>query len=45
MTHLSSRTALRVSAQVIQIDRLDHRALDPRLGVTDARSSSPAARP
>ena len=37
VTHLSSRTALRVSAQVIQIDRLDHRALDPRLGVTDAR--------
>ena len=37
MTHLSSRTALRVSAQVIQVDRLDHRALDPRLGVTDAQ--------
>ena len=37
VTHLSSRTALRVSAQVIQIDRLDHRALDPRLGVTDAQ--------
>ena len=36
VTHLSSRTALRVSAQVIQVDRLDHRALDPRLGVTDA---------
>ena len=37
VTHLSSRTALRVSAQVIQIDRLDHRALDPRLGVTGAQ--------
>ena len=37
VTHLSSRTALRVSAQVIEIDRLDHRALDPRLGVTDAQ--------
>jgi hypothetical protein len=35
VTHLSSRTALRVSAQVIQVDRLDHNALDPRLGVTD----------
>jgi hypothetical protein len=37
VTHLSSRTALRVSAQVIQLDRLDHHALDPRLGVTDAQ--------
>ncbi len=37
VTHLSSRTALRVSAQVIQLDRLDHRALDPRLGVKDAQ--------
>jgi hypothetical protein len=35
--HLSSRTALRVSAQVIQVDRLDHSALDPRLGVSDAQ--------
>jgi hypothetical protein len=37
VTHLSSRTALRVSAQVIQVDRLDPAALDPRLGVTDAQ--------
>jgi hypothetical protein len=37
VTHLSSRTALRVSAQVIELDRLDHRALDPRLGVMDAQ--------
>jgi len=36
VTHLSSRTALRVSAQVIQVDRLDHAAIDPRLGVADA---------
>jgi len=35
VTHLSSRTALRVSAQVICVDRLDPDALDPRLGVTD----------
>jgi Family of unknown function (DUF6909) len=35
VTHLSSRTALRVSAQVIDLRRLDLRALDPRLGVTD----------
>jgi hypothetical protein len=32
VTHLSSRTALRVSAQVIALDRLDAGALDPRLG-------------
>jgi hypothetical protein len=37
VTHLSSRTALRVSAQVIQVDRLDPAALDPRLGVKDAQ--------
>ena len=36
VTHLSSRTALRVSAQVICVDRLDPAALDPRLGVRDA---------
>src|SRR5215217_5849015 len=36
VTHLSSRTALRVSAQVICVDRLDPAALDPRLGVGDA---------
>ena len=36
VTHLSSTTALRVSAQVIDLSRLDTAALDPRLGVTDA---------
>jgi hypothetical protein len=35
VTHLSSRTALRVSAQVIELDRLDAGALDPRLGLGD----------
>ncbi len=35
VTHLSSTTALRVSAQVIDVRRLDPKALDPRLGVTD----------
>src|SRR4051812_25025699 len=35
VTHLSSTTALRVSAQVIDVSRLDPRALDPRLGVGD----------
>jgi hypothetical protein len=32
VTHLSSRTGLRVSAQVIQLDRLDPAGLDSRLG-------------
>ena len=36
ITHISSRTALRVSAQVIALDRLDPRWLDPRLGDVDA---------
>ena len=35
VTHLSSTTALRVSAQVIDLRRLDPAALDPRLGVSD----------
>jgi hypothetical protein len=34
--HISSRTALRVSAQVIALDRLDPAGLDPRLGTVDA---------
>jgi hypothetical protein len=34
--HISSSTALRVSAQVIELDRLDPSGLDPRLGVIDA---------
>jgi len=44
LTHISSRTALRVSAQVIALDRLDTRWLDPRLGDVDADklSRSPA---
>ncbi|HWT22678.1 MAG TPA: hypothetical protein VN213_04155 [Solirubrobacteraceae bacterium] len=36
ITHISSRTALRVSAQVIALDRLDPRWIDPRLGDVDA---------
>jgi hypothetical protein len=36
LTHISSRTALRVSAQIIALDRLDPRWLDPRLGDVDA---------
>jgi hypothetical protein len=34
--HISSSTALRVSAQVIELDRLDPSGLDPRLGDVDA---------
>jgi Family of unknown function (DUF6909) len=34
--HISSSTALRVSAQVIELDRLDPAGLDPRLGAIDA---------
>jgi hypothetical protein len=36
VTHISSRTALRVSAQIIALDRLDPAGLDPRLGAVDA---------
>jgi hypothetical protein len=36
ISHISSRTALRVSAQVIALDRLDPRWLDPRLGDVDS---------
>ena len=36
VTHLSSRTALRVSAQVMAFDRLDPAGVDPRLGPIDA---------
>jgi len=44
VTHLSSRTALRVSAQVIALDQLDPSALDPRLGPVDSArlADSPA---
>jgi hypothetical protein len=34
--HISSRAALRVSAQVIALDKLDPAGLDPRLGAVDA---------
>jgi hypothetical protein len=36
VTHISSNTALRVSAQVIELARLDPGGLDPRLGEVDA---------
>jgi hypothetical protein len=36
ISHISSRTALRVSAQVIALDSLDPQWLDPRLGDVDA---------
>src|SRR5690349_3525867 len=36
VTHISSSNALRVSAQVIELDRLDPATLDPRLGHVDA---------
>jgi hypothetical protein len=36
VTHLSSRTALRVSAQVMALEKLDPAGLDPRLGAIDA---------
>jgi uncharacterized protein DUF6909 len=44
VTHISSRAALRVSSQVIALDKLDAGALDPRLGAVDAEklSRSPA---
>ena len=44
ITHISSRTALRVSSQVIALDSLDPRWLDPRLGDLDAErlARSPA---
>ncbi len=35
VTHLSSRTGLRVSAQVIQVNKLDPAGLDSRLGPID----------
>jgi hypothetical protein len=36
VTHLSSRAALRVSSQIIALDKLDPAGLDPRLGAVDA---------
>jgi hypothetical protein len=42
--HLPSRTAMRVPAQIIPLDRLDVANLDPRLGTVDAArlAASPA---
>jgi hypothetical protein len=42
--HLPSRTAMRVPAQIIALDRLDTARLDPRLGAVDAErlAASPA---
>jgi len=34
--HISSRAALRVSSQIIQLDKLDPAGLDPRMGAVDA---------
>jgi len=39
VVHLSSRTALRVSAQVIALDRLDPSGLDPRLADANPAAS------
>jgi hypothetical protein len=36
VTHLSSRAALRVSSQIMALDKLDPAGLDPRLGPVDA---------
>jgi hypothetical protein len=36
VTHLSSRAALRVSSQIIALDKLDPAGLDPRLGPVDS---------
>ncbi len=36
VTHLSSRTGLRVSAQLMELDKLDPAGLDSRLGPVDA---------
>src|SRR3954454_17122273 len=36
VTHISSRTGLRVSAQVMELDKLDPAGLDSRLGPIDA---------
>jgi hypothetical protein len=36
VSHISSSNALRVSAQVIELDQLDPAQLDPRLGAVDA---------
>jgi hypothetical protein len=40
VTHLRSKTALRVPAQVIPLDALNSAVLDPRVGEVDARALS-----
>src|ERR671916_529363 len=42
VTHLSSETALRVSAQVMPLDRLRPELFDPRLGDVDAKALAAA---
>ena len=44
VTHISSKAALRVSSQIMALDRLDPAGLDPRLGPVDseALARSPA---
>jgi hypothetical protein len=37
ITHISSRAALRVSSQVMALDKLDPAGLDPRIGAVDAQ--------
>jgi hypothetical protein len=37
VTHISSRAALRVSAQIMALEKLDPAGLDPRLGAIDAQ--------
>jgi hypothetical protein len=36
VTHISSRAALRISSQIMALDRLDPAGLDPRLGAVDS---------
>jgi hypothetical protein len=38
VTHISSKAALRVSSQIMALDRLDPAGLDPRLGPIDAEA-------
>ncbi len=38
VTHISSKAALRVSSQIMALDRLDPAGLDPRLGPVDAEA-------
>ncbi len=38
VTHISSRAALRVSSQIMALEKLDPAGLDPRLGAIDAQA-------